>query len=215
VIPDGHADLQWVNGVLRVAGPDRTVKAESILPGSVVLGLRFQPGAVGRWLRVPTSEIVDDRVPLEKFWGADARAIAETLANGGTPDAVASCIEAELVRRAVRVRAPDQAAQAVFQVLASDAAEEQDVTRRLATALGLSARTLRRRSVEAFGYGPKTLHRILRFQRFLRLARAGGRPGGLAGLAARCGFADQAHLSREAVEMAGMTPTSVLEHLRF
>jgi len=214
VIPDGHADLQWVNGTLRVAGPDRAVNAEPMPPGSVIIGLRFQPGAVGRWLRVAACEIVNGRVPLEEFWGAEARALAAAVANGGGPDDVACRIEAELVRRADVVRPADDIAQAMFQALATKGADEPEITHQLATLFGLSARTLRRRSIEAFGYGPKTLHRILRFQRFLRLARATPGFSSLAGLAAQCGYADQSHLSREAVEMAGTTPNKVIRQLR-
>ena len=46
----------------------------------------------------------------------------------------------------------------------------------LTAALGLSERTLRRRCESAFGYGPKTLERILRFQQFLRLLRRSTAP---------------------------------------
>ena len=42
--------------------------------------------------------------------------------------------------------------------------------------LDVSPRTLRRHCQEAFGYGPKTLDRILRFQRFLGLARRAEAP---------------------------------------
>ena len=41
----------------------------------------------------------------------------------------------------------------------------------LGAALGVSERQLRRRFADAVGYGPKTLARVLRFQRFLALAR--------------------------------------------
>jgi hypothetical protein len=34
VVPNGYADLQWVNGVLRVAGPDRTAIAEALPAGA-------------------------------------------------------------------------------------------------------------------------------------------------------------------------------------
>nr|WP_212755806.1 AraC family transcriptional regulator [Flexivirga aerilata] len=67
--------------------------------------------------------------------------------------------------------------------------------------LGLSPRQVHRRSVAAFGYGPKRLHRISRFQRALRELRAGV-PA--AECAVRNGFSDQAHLSREARALAGV-----------
>ncbi|MFD4428948.1 helix-turn-helix domain-containing protein [Nocardia sp. NPDC058497] len=54
--------------------------------------------------------------------------------------------------------------------------------------------------MSAFGYGPKMLARILRFQRALAAVRAGV-PA--AETAAVTGFADQAHLSREFRDLAG------------
>ena len=73
----------------------------------------------------------------------------------------------------------------------------------LAAHVGLSERTLRRRCLDAFGYGFKTLDRVLRFQRFFRLA---SRPENhnLADMAARAGYADQAHMTREVRRMSGI-----------
>ena len=73
--------------------------------------------------------------------------------------------------------------------------------------LGLSERQLRRRFADAVGYGPKTLARVLRFQRFLELARGGD---DLARLAFAAGYADQAHLTRECGRLAGRTPPAQL-----
>jgi transcriptional regulator GlxA family with amidase domain len=70
-----------------------------------------------------------------------------------------------------------------------------------ADAVGLSARQLHRRSLVAFGYGPKTLARILRLTRALDLARTGMPP---ARVAAETGFADQPHLAREVRALAGV-----------
>src|SRR5205807_1712761 len=69
-----------------------------------------------------------------------------------------------------------------------------------ADSVGLGARQLHRRSLTAFGYGPKTLARVLRLQRALGLARRGVP---FAETAALAGFADQAHLARDVREMAG------------
>ena len=71
--------------------------------------------------------------------------------------------------------------------------------------LDVSPRTLRRRCQDAFGYGPKTLERILRFQRFLHLARRAQQPK-LAALAFEAGYSDQAHLTREVRSLSGFSP---------
>jgi AraC-like DNA-binding protein len=66
---------------------------------------------------------------------------------------------------------------------------------------GLGERQLRRRCEAAFGYGPKTLARVLRMQRALALARRGT---AFAEVALRAGYADQAHLAREVKALAGV-----------
>jgi AraC-like DNA-binding protein len=77
----------------------------------------------------------------------------------------------------------------------------------LSAALATSERQLLRRFNDAVGYGPKTLDRVLRFQRFLSRARALTRgEDQLARVAAELGYADQAHLSRECVRLSGLPP---------
>ena len=66
--------------------------------------------------------------------------------------------------------------------------------------MGISERQLHRRGLGLFGYGLKTLSRILRVNAALDLARA-GLPFGV--VAASSGYADQAHLSREVKALAG------------
>lgn len=80
----------------------------------------------------------------------------------------------------VAARAADPVADAVASMLARDVTTTVPA---MADAIGLSQRQLHRRCVGAFGYGPSTLRRILRLQRFLRLARHPGAPRDLAGLA--------------------------------
>jgi transcriptional regulator GlxA family with amidase domain len=102
-------------------------------------------------------------------------------------------------------REPDPAVDAVIRALQ----RERMPVRELAGRLGLSERQLLRRCVDALGYGPKTLDRILRFQRFRALAAQ--RPDlGLARLAAVAGYADQPHLTRECRRLSGESPPALL-----
>jgi len=63
------------------------------------------------------------------------------------------------------------------------------------------SRQLQRRSAAAFGYGTKTLSRILRMQRALAFIREGTRA---VDSAVRVGYADQSHLSRDVKDLAGV-----------
>ncbi len=73
--------------------------------------------------------------------------------------------------------------------------------------MSLSDRQLHRRCLRAFGYGPKTLARILRMRRALDSARAGTPP---ADVAVETGYADQAHLSRGIKALAGVPLSALL-----
>lgn len=74
----------------------------------------------------------------------------------------------------------------------------------LAATIGWSRRHLVNRFTAEFGLPPRDIGRLHRFGAAQAYAREGA---SWADVAARAGFADQAHLSREFRELAGQTPT--------
>ncbi|MEU7785071.1 helix-turn-helix domain-containing protein [Amycolatopsis sp. NPDC049159] len=68
-------------------------------------------------------------------------------------------------------------------------------------------RRLRRRFVQAVGYGPATYLRVARLQRAIALAP---HVPNLAALAVAAGYSDQAHLSRDCRALTGLTPRAYL-----
>ncbi|WP_119729877.1 helix-turn-helix domain-containing protein [Thermomonospora amylolytica] len=196
VVPDGCVDVVWSDwdGQVIVAGPDTGPRPAVVPAGGRMAGVRFRPGLAAPVLGVPVDAVRDGRVPLAELWGGAADALAERL--GSAPDPV------EVLVRAVgeRVHASgvpaDPLAPALVEALAGCSVRDA------AARLGVSERQLRRRAIAAFGYGPKTVQRVLRFQRALRLVRAGV-PAAEAAFAA--GYADQAHLAHEVRALAGVT----------
>jgi len=62
------------------------------------------------------------------------------------------------------------------------------------------------------GYGPKFLARVLRFHRFLTsAAEVPQSPAPLAALAWAASYADQAHMTHECRELAGLTPRELID----
>ncbi|AVH61067.1 MULTISPECIES: helix-turn-helix domain-containing protein [Streptomyces] len=199
VLPDGCMDLLWHEGRLLVAGPDTRAHIPEGPPGHWA-GVRFYPGTAPAFLGVPAYELRDRRVELADLWtAAQVRRLAGRIAAAADP---VSALEELALERAADAEPPDPLLRKV--VAALDAGRPVAAT---ADELGLGARQLHRRSLAAFGYGPKTLARVLRLQRALSLAR-GGVP--LAETAARAGFADQAHLARDVRELAGMPVRELL-----
>jgi AraC-like DNA-binding protein len=209
VMPDGCADIVWTGRSLIVAGPDTQSILDHLPQGAVVVGVRFHPGAASPWLRLPLSEIVNSRVPLAEFWGKDeARLFDKISASGNVPE-IAAAMETELRSRLFGVCLPDQQV-AFLRRAAGDHCHPAGMRLdRLAARMGTSERTLRRRCMDTFGYGFKTLDRVFRFQRFFRLA-AQPFDGGLSELAVRAGYADQAHMTREVRRMSGASASEVV-----
>lgn len=80
----------------------------------------------------------------------------------------------------------------------------------LARAVGWSRHHLARRFATEFGLAPKPAARVLRFDRARRMLQVAAGRSSIASVAARCGYADQAHLTREFAELAGCPPTRLL-----
>ena len=195
VLPDGCMDLMWLGGHLVVAGPDTASFSSSRPAGERLAGVRFASGVGPTVLGVPAHALRDERVDLADLWPPDeVRRLEESV--GGAPSA-ARALEALIGAHA---RGP-----ATVDPLLADVVRRARAGQRVAAiapAVGLSARHLQRRALDAFGYGPKLLARILRLGDALELARRGVP---LATVAARCGYADQAHLADDVRALAGTT----------
>ncbi|MDQ3715393.1 MAG: helix-turn-helix domain-containing protein [Actinomycetota bacterium] len=77
----------------------------------------------------------------------------------------------------------------------------------LARRVGWSRRHMGERFRRELGLAPKAAGRVIRFQRSHRALTRPARAG-LAQIAADCGYADQAHMTREWRDLAGQTPTA-------
>ena len=208
VVPDGCVDIIWIDGELMVAGPDVVAALSPLTGGSTVIGVRFRPGAAHRWLGLPMSEISGGQVPLGEFWGARAREIGQKIGDAPSTAERMRAMEAALSGIAPDVEPPPPDMGFAFNALKTESAGPGMAV--ILDRLDVSPRTLRRRCQEAFGYGPKTLDRILRFQRFLSLARRSEEPR-LADLAFEAGYSDQPHLTREVQRLSGFSPATVLQ----
>lgn len=220
ICPDGRTEL-----VVHLGAPMREVRADgdrpqprhllvgqmarpvTIVPtgGVRMVGARLEPAALHRVLPVPQDRLVDQIVDLEGVWGGWTRQTAERVAAAADAPTALDRFERALdtlVPAATPADLPIEAAVARLQQSGGTAS----ITR-LADDLGLGRRQLERRFRDRVGLSPRLFGRIIRFQRaFHALDYESG-----AAVAARCGYADQAHLVREVRRFAGRTPTLLAE----
>jgi AraC-like DNA-binding protein len=202
VLPDACADIVFQAGRLVVAGPATTVKLAEATPGRPRCGIRFRTGSAAAALGVPADVLRDHGPDLTELWGLTALRLQDRVNRAPTIEAAAAAL---LHGIADRLHGPGDP---IVRALVADNGARPLYVR--AKEVGLSERQLRRRFERAVGYGPATLDRIQRFQRFLAVAATAPPGTALARLAADAGYADQAHLAREARRLSGRTPTQLL-----
>ncbi len=200
IVPDGCLDLIWSDEGLVVAGPDTGPHFGRSTPDASIVGLRFAPGAGPTVLGVPAHALTDQRLSASVLWPTVyVDELTDRLAAADRPGRV---LESIAMERLTSVGPPDPVPSAI----AGDLRAGRSVAE-TARQAGLSERQLHRRCLAAFGYGPKTLARVLRLGRALALARS-GMP--LVDVGVSAGYADQAHLSREVRALTGVSPRSLL-----
>jgi len=212
VVPDACMDVIW-NGQLFMAGPDTRPQLYNRVLGTMTVGVRLSPGHGARLLGLPANAALNERVELTRCWGDAARRLQEQLERASSTQAALSVLERAVAVRLATAPEPDPLASAIVAEFERRFELEQNVeplptASMLSQRFGLSERQLLRRCTASFGYGPKFLARVLRFQRALR-AIEHNHTQALCDVALIVGYGDQAHMTHEVAELAGMTPGSL------
>lgn len=196
VLPSGRAQLvvDGDSGVSLVVGP-RT-EAAVVRSSRCAVGASLGPVGLAVLSSLPPQELVNQAGDADEVLGGQ---VAASL-DGSDVDEAFDQLERRLLRL-LRPVGDDDAM--VFEAERSvRAGARLDV---VASELGVD----RRRLVPAFrdrvGVSPKRYQRLMRFQRAVRSMRSPD-PAPLTTIAAECGYADQAHMSREVKEFSGRTP---------
>lgn len=165
--------------------------------------LRLSPPTARRLLGVPLHELSGQVVGLVDLLGAAGRRLEEQVVAAASPALVGRAIDAALADRLQRSGGGDRVVAALWSRLVDD----PDLRRveDLIAPTGWSRRRAAAAFREHIGVTPKIAARIIRLDRAIAMFGP-DTAGGMAGVALRSGFADQAHLIREFNALVGMTP---------
>jgi len=195
ILPDGCIDvlIDADTGAARVVGTmTRAVVHDA--PASCLAAVRFRPGGAHPFLRVGSAELTDRVVDVAALG-------ARWLEVGaGAPAQLVALLEQALLRRDAAAVDP-RVREASRRLLAP----RPPSVAGLSGALDISRQQLARVFRQHVGISPKELARIARLQRALH--RLQHEPSlSLAAAAFDSGYYDQAHMSLEFHELAGVTP---------
>ncbi|MFE9689935.1 helix-turn-helix domain-containing protein [Micromonospora sp. NPDC005806] len=202
-----------------VAGPFDAYCATRTIGAGAGVQVLLTPPAARRLLGLPLDELANRAVPVDRL-GRWLDRLRDELA--GLPDWPGrfARLDAALAARLALAGPVDRRMLRAWRLL--DGSGGGVGVGALADEIGWSRRHLAVVFRREFGLPPKTVARLLRFQRAyatlgreLITAPAGGAGHietdgpGWAELAARCGYYDQSHLIREFREFAGATPAAL------
>jgi AraC-like DNA-binding protein len=151
-------------------------------------------------------------VPLEAVWGRLADELLDRLSGASTWRDRFAVLDGVLLRAlSARVELPSGARRetmAAWDRLTKSAGRVGVAT--LAAEVGWSRRHLTEQFANEYGVTPRSLAKVLRFERARRMLVRPDRPT-LATVAATCGYSDQAHMVHDWHDLAGSSPTAWLD----
>jgi AraC-like DNA-binding protein len=207
VFPDGCIDLVADDHGAFVAGPATGPAVVTMPARSITVGVRLRRGAAPAILDAGAQNLLDLNVSFEDVWERDGAATAGRVRDESPDRRLPTLLDFISARLDLNAGIDREVATATALLEAQPDHSLDD----LCDATNLSARHLRRRVVDAVGYSPRLLAGILRFQRFLRVARgAQSEDRDLARLAVETGYADQPHLTRECRRFSGLSPAALV-----
>jgi AraC-like DNA-binding protein len=169
------------------------------------------PLAAHQLFRVPMHTLAHRVVELDDVLGPEADRLAERLHDAPTWPARFRILDDTILGRICNAPEPSPGVSwAYHQLLATAGCIRIGA---LASELGWSRKRLAARFREEVGLPAKSLARILRFRRALRLLERDD-DRSLGEIALDCGYFDQAHLNRDFRLLAGSTPTELLARRR-
>ncbi len=174
--------------------------------------LGLTPAGARALFGMPAAELAGQLIELTDVLGPTADRLYHRVAGGAGWDARLTAIDAEFSRLAIagRVQVRRELGWAWHRLVTGQV--RRTIT--LADEIGWSRTHFARQFAAEFGLRPKETARVARFGR-ARSALVGPNAS-LADVAADCGYADQAHLTREWHALSGYTPTQWLaEELSF
>ena len=169
--------------------------------GTRMAGIRFKPGGLYPFFRIPVADFTGRVVELDEVLGREAELVAERL--GEAPDHAHrfAILERFLMERAGdALRTDRRVAHCVGHLRVRGVG---DLTREL----GISNKHLNRLFRRHVGTNPKTLARVQRFQGVVASLHGRIAPHDWARTALDHGYNDQAHFISEFKACSGLTPT--------
>lgn len=218
ILPDGQMEVIFHLGsrFLHKDKDTERVQARSFLYGQLhqyvdlipsanakIIAIRFRPYGLFPFVSLSPKEFQAQQIGLQDLFGNSGRELEEQVNEATDTSSAVSIIEAFLLRQLINFSAPDPLIVHVSEVITQSGGlgDIKDIIR----SYKISPRHFQRKFLEVTGTKSKTLARITRLQKAIRLAQHQSFST-LTELSLAAGYYDQAHFIRDFKSFAGQTP---------
>lgn len=206
LLSDPSVNVAFEAGRGRVVGVHTRLWRRELAGASLVRAVKLRPGAARAVLGAPAHLFTDRSTPAGPVLGRGVRSAALAILEPARDEVGLEALQ-DFLRARVPAALDAKASLAV--ALVEEVASKPELTSvaRLAKRAGLSPRPLERLFRDEVGASPKWVIRRARLQE-AALALERGDSGSIAELAARLGYADHAHLTRDFKAATGKPPSA-------
>lgn len=180
----------------------------SLSPCYLMFSVGFQPGALSKFLRLPLTEFIDERIDAEAILNPEIQQVHEKMVNAGSYDSLVQIAEHYLWKRIQSLKADFHPIDKVAQIISETPANFN--IDKMAKAAYLSISQFERKFIQQTGITPKFYARISRFYQAYQIKDKNPNTDWLS-IALQTGYYDYQHLVRDFKQFSGTSPRSLLE----
>ena len=174
----------------------------------LMFSVNFQPNVLSKFLRLPLTEFINDRIDAEAILNPEINQVYENMTNAINYEHIVKIAEEYLWKRIQKVKIAFDPIDKVALLLN----EKPSIfsVEKLADLACLSISQLERRFINETGISPKFYARINRFSQAYSLKEKQPNTDWL-GIALETGYHDYQHLVKDFKQFSGTTPNSLLQ----
>lgn len=174
----------------------------------LMFSVNFHPWVLSKLLRMPLTDLVDDRIDGEAVLPPGIQRVYQQMVNARSHENLVAIVEKYLLTRIQQMEKDAHPIDKVIQLMTEDSALRP--VEELASHACLSVSRFERRFMQQTGITPKLFARINRFQRACHLKE--NRPDlDWLRIALETGYHDYQHLVKDCKQFAGTTPNTLLQ----
>ena len=206
------SDLLEDANAISIIGPQTWRRARLIIRGHIEsLVVMFQPSGFHALFGTPTSPLSETGTEGHSVLGPGVSRLHQQLGNVSTFAERTHILDRYFINHLAQKTHPDPILQALQLLSAESQTTQTNTVGNVAQQTGINLRSLERKSLAYTGVSPKTLTRIARFSRALRLRTQSTLTW--TQIAHTAGYHDHMHMIRDFRIFAGDAPTSALSEI--